>query len=134
MALYCFLSYVVEVDYLWLLSGLLSGQLRRSAQRHQVRYLESHHQDPQWLARIIGKAMLHARSQVCEIIRAQGKRAVTVVQNACALQNKVNFFVAIVENALAAPMGIQCSFAKAGNASQNSNVSRSEERRVGKEC
>src|ERR1700720_3717256 len=118
MTLYGFLFYVVEVDN----PGLLSGLLRRSAQRHSHRYLESHHQDPQWLARIIGKSMLHARSQVGEIICPQGMHALTVLQNAGALQNKVNFFLVIVENALAASMHINCSFAEAGNASQNSIV------------
>src|SRR6266852_8348514 len=115
MTLYGLLFYVVEVDN----PGLLSGLLRRGAHRHRYRYLESHYQDSQWLARIIGKGMLHARSQVREIIQAQGMRAITVVQNACTLQNKVNFFLALVENALTASMHINCSFAEAGNASQN---------------
>jgi hypothetical protein len=66
--------------------------------------------------------MLHVGRQVCEIIRAQGMCAVTVLQNACTLQNKVNLFLALVENGLATSLGLNRSFAKARNASQNSIV------------
>src|ERR1035437_7902499 len=114
MALHSFLFHVIQSDN--------SGLLRRSAGRELGRDFEAHHQDPQRLAGIIGKPMLYARGKVGEIIRAQGIRAVTVLQSACTLQNKVDFFLAIVENALAGPVGVNRNFAEARNASQNSTV------------
>ena len=116
--------YKTEVGWPSTVSSLTSSRLtilgcaEWRAERDTWRDLEAHHQDPQWLIGIVGDRMLHARSHVGEIIRAQGMGVITVLQSACALQNEIDFFLTIVENVLAIAVGVKRNFAEARNASQ----------------
>jgi hypothetical protein len=98
MALHGFLFHVIQIHNLRV--------LRRRAEHTAWRNLESHYQNSQWLGGVVGKPVLHAGRQVREIVCAEGMRLITVLQTACALQNKIDFLLAIVENSLAVPVNI----------------------------
>ncbi len=61
--------------------------------------------------------MLETRSQIHEIVRAQGMRLVAESQSACALQNKINLFFTVIQNILALALSINRNFGEARYAS-----------------
>src|SRR5690242_14783686 len=114
MTLYGFFFHVIQIHN--------SGGWRRRVERDAERNFEAHDQNTQRLARVVGYSVPYTRSQVRKIVRTQRMRLVTVLENARALQNKVDFLFAIVKKILALPLGFDCNFAKMRNASQNSIV------------
>ena len=96
--------------------------LRSSTKRDSLRNVEAHDQSAHWLGRVVGKSMFHAWSQVGEVVRAQGMGLVGELQRTRALQNEIDFFLAIIDNILARPARVDRNFSEARDASERSGV------------
>src|SRR5579871_3956485 len=80
------------------------------AQRDSRWDFEAHHQNLQWLIRIVGNRMLHARSNVGKIIGVHGMLVISVLQKPGPVHHKINLFLTIVSRVLTTAVGVERGF------------------------